>query len=198
VLGCGLPALWTRFNRRGSLRIGFGMMPRGEVALIIAGIGLATRSVGPEIFGLAVLMTVLTTVAAPPLLIGAFRRGSGVRSADLTLEQLRETVLNLSHPELAEFLFRRIAHLFRQEEFFVTPLSEDPPVYQIRKDRMVFTLRLEGERVALSSPAEYADIGRFVVLEEILTLKDMSDSLRNSQPADALSGELAGSLFTRV
>ena len=41
VFGSGLPALGLGFNAIGSARIGFGMLPRGEVALIIAGIGLS-------------------------------------------------------------------------------------------------------------------------------------------------------------
>ncbi len=36
VIGCGVPALFFNFNLRGALRIGFGMLPRGEVALIMA------------------------------------------------------------------------------------------------------------------------------------------------------------------
>ncbi len=195
VIGCGAPALATRFNPLGALRIGLGMMPRGEVALIIAGIGLSTRAVGSEIFGLAVLMTVLTTVAAPPLLVATFRRGSGVRVAEREGERRTETVLDLAHPDLAEFLLRRIAGLFRQEEFFVTPLSEDPPVYQIRKDRMVFTLQLDGARIRLSSPAAYADVGRFVLLEEVLALKDVAESLKHGPTTEALGGAIAETLF---
>ena len=41
LLGCGGPALLLGFNARGAFRIGAGMIPRGEVALIIAGIGLS-------------------------------------------------------------------------------------------------------------------------------------------------------------
>ena len=56
VLGCGLPALAMRFNFRGALRIGLGMLPRGEVALIVAGIGLAEGIIGQGIFGVAIMM----------------------------------------------------------------------------------------------------------------------------------------------
>ena len=82
VFGSGLPAALTGFNIRGSWRIGFGMLPRGEVALIIAGIGLARGVVGQDIFGVAILMTVVTTVIAPVALVPLFKRGgSGRRSA---------------------------------------------------------------------------------------------------------------------
>ena len=80
VVGSGGPALVTGFNLRGSTRIGVGMMPRGEVALIIAGIGLSHGIIGQDLFGVSILMTVITTLIAPTLLVPLFRSGgSGVR-----------------------------------------------------------------------------------------------------------------------
>jgi len=75
VLGCGFPALAVGFNRTGATRIGIGMLPRGEVALIVAGVGLARGAIGNTIFGVAIMMTVITTLLAPILLVPAFRRG---------------------------------------------------------------------------------------------------------------------------
>ena len=80
LAGSGLPALLVGFNRRGATRVALGMLPRGEVALIIAGIGLAAGVIGQDIFGVAVVMTVVTTIIAPVLLIPAFRGGSGIKA----------------------------------------------------------------------------------------------------------------------
>ncbi len=80
VLGSGVPALATGFNLRGSTRVGIGMMPRGEVALIIAGIGLSQGIIGQDLFGVSIMMTVITSVAAPVALVSLFRKGgSGLR-----------------------------------------------------------------------------------------------------------------------
>lgn len=80
VFGCGSPALWLGFNRLGATRIGIGMLPRGEVALIVAGVGLAAGVIDGDIFGVSVLMTVVTTLMAPILLVPLFRsRASGLR-----------------------------------------------------------------------------------------------------------------------
>ncbi len=84
VLGSGLPALVVGFNRHGAWRIALGMLPRGEVALIVAGIGLASGVIGREVFGVAIVMTVVTTVLAPVLLVRAFRGGSGLRQRQPT------------------------------------------------------------------------------------------------------------------
>ena len=80
VAGSGLPALMVGFNRLGATRIGLGMLPRGEVALIIAGIGVASGAVGRLEFGVAVVMTVVTTVVAPVFLVPALKRpGTGLK-----------------------------------------------------------------------------------------------------------------------
>jgi len=83
VAGCGIPALGVGFNRRGSWRIGLGMLPRGEVALIIAGVGIAEGIIDSTIFGVSILMTMITTLLAPIFLVPAFQKGgSGLRKGD--------------------------------------------------------------------------------------------------------------------
>jgi Kef-type K+ transport system membrane component KefB len=79
VGGCGIPAMLSGFNKAGSWRIGIGMLPRGEVALIIAGIGLSRGIIESDIFGVAILMTVITTLLAPIILVPAFKSGGSGR-----------------------------------------------------------------------------------------------------------------------
>ncbi len=76
VIGCGAAALPVGFNLRGAYRIGIGMMPRGEVALIVAGVGLAQKRIGETVFGVSIMMTLVTTVLAPILLVPAFAGGA--------------------------------------------------------------------------------------------------------------------------
>jgi len=66
VVGCGLP-LW-REGRLSALQVGVGMMPRGEVALIVALVGLRSQIVLPSTYAIVVFMTAVTTILAPPLL----------------------------------------------------------------------------------------------------------------------------------
>jgi len=80
MVGSGVPALFVGFNRSGAYRIALGMLPRGEMGLYIAGIGLASGVIGQDIFGAAVVMMVVTTLIAPVLLVPAFRGGSGLKS----------------------------------------------------------------------------------------------------------------------
>jgi len=79
IFGCGLPALLVGFNTRGATRIGFGMLPRGEVALIVAGVGLAAGIIDATIFGVSILMTMVTTLIAPIALVPLFQSGGSGR-----------------------------------------------------------------------------------------------------------------------
>lgn len=82
VAGAGIPALAVGFNRRGAWRIGVGMLPRGEVGLIVAGAGLAGGAIGTQEFGVAIMVVLVTTPLAMLLLVPAFRSGlPGTRRA---------------------------------------------------------------------------------------------------------------------
>ncbi|HMK24189.1 MAG TPA: cation:proton antiporter, partial [Terriglobales bacterium] len=55
---------------------GVGMMPRGEVALIVALVGLSSQIVTQSTYAVVVFMTAVTTILAPPLLRVLFRSQS--------------------------------------------------------------------------------------------------------------------------
>jgi hypothetical protein len=55
------------------------MLPRGEVALIVAGIGLSRNIIGQNVFGVSIMMTLITTIVAPILLVPAFKTGGSGR-----------------------------------------------------------------------------------------------------------------------
>ena len=83
LLGSGTLALVTGFNLLGSTRIGVGMIPRGEVALIIAGIGLSQGIIGQNLFGVSIMMTIITTLIAPIILVPLLRNDhSGTRKGN--------------------------------------------------------------------------------------------------------------------
>jgi Kef-type K+ transport system membrane component KefB len=66
LAGCGLAA-WG-MERRSMVIIGTGMVPRGEVGIIVASVGLATDMLGPRLYAVIVAMSIITTVIAPPAL----------------------------------------------------------------------------------------------------------------------------------
>ncbi len=70
-LGCGLSSL--HLGKLDALRIGVGMIPRGEVGMVVAQIGLTLGVISQDVYGMVVFMAVATTIVAPPLLRIAFR-----------------------------------------------------------------------------------------------------------------------------
>jgi Kef-type K+ transport system membrane component KefB len=70
VAGCGLGALSE--GPRTALAVGVGMVPRGEVGLIVASVGLASGIVSPAVYGMVVLVVVVSTLVVPPVLPGLF------------------------------------------------------------------------------------------------------------------------------
>ena len=83
IIGSGAPAMAVGFNTKGAWRVGLGMLPRGEVALIIAGIGLSRGVIEQDVFGVAIMMTVVTTMIAPIFLVPAFKDGKSGRKGSL-------------------------------------------------------------------------------------------------------------------
>jgi Kef-type K+ transport system membrane component KefB len=72
--GCGLAAL--HLGARDALRIGVGMVPRGEVGIVVAQIGMGFGVMDHTAFGVVVVMSIVTTLIAPPALQLVFR-GAG-------------------------------------------------------------------------------------------------------------------------
>ena len=72
IVGCGLGARFNRFTNRESLIVGIGMIPRGEVGLIAASLGLAANLVSRDVYSQVVVLVLITTLITPPLLRVAF------------------------------------------------------------------------------------------------------------------------------
>ena len=66
LFGCGLGAINLGMKR--AAQVGMGMVPRGEVGIIVAQIGLSLAVIGPELYGVVLFMAVATTLIAPPFL----------------------------------------------------------------------------------------------------------------------------------
>jgi Kef-type K+ transport system membrane component KefB len=54
--------------------VGIGMVPRGEVGLIIAGVGMTMGAVSRELFGVAVAVSLVTTLIVPMMLKPLFKK----------------------------------------------------------------------------------------------------------------------------
>ena len=65
IIGCSLMARLCRFNRLDSLKIGIGMMTRGEVALIVSQKGLSAGLLTPVYFTSVILLIIVSSISTP-------------------------------------------------------------------------------------------------------------------------------------
>ena len=75
-VGCGIGAKIgdKSIDMKSFNIIGIGMAPRGEVGIIIASIGLASGYMSTDLYAVIVLMSVVTTIVAPPIVARLFRK----------------------------------------------------------------------------------------------------------------------------
>jgi len=74
MVGCGLPVLRSGWSN--ALKVGTGMVPRGEVGLIVALVGLQMNLISEQAYALVIFMTAITTLVAPPMLKIVFKEES--------------------------------------------------------------------------------------------------------------------------
>ncbi|MGH2541854.1 MAG: cation:proton antiporter, partial [Ardenticatenaceae bacterium] len=77
IVGCGAGALMGGFDRREALQLAVGMVSRGEVGLIVATVGITSGIIGEEVFAVAVIVVLLTTLVTPLLLRRVFQPKEG-------------------------------------------------------------------------------------------------------------------------
>jgi len=65
LFGCGLPAMVFLKNKAQGLRVGIGMISRGEVGLIVAGVGVSSGVLTSDVYSTIVIMVAVTTIITP-------------------------------------------------------------------------------------------------------------------------------------
>ncbi|PLS15827.1 sodium:proton antiporter [Bacillus sp. M6-12] len=82
LIGAGVGAKLAGFNVNSSLAIGSAMVSRGEVALIIAGIGLEAKLLTPDMFAVIVVVVLVTTIVTPPMMKWFFKSNMQVKGVE--------------------------------------------------------------------------------------------------------------------
>ena len=196
VGGCGLAALGSGFNGLGALRVGLGMLPRGEVALIVAGLGLAQGVLTPQLYGVSVMMAILTTLLAPPLLNPLLTARTGLRRAHRGDAPAQEIVaLDLPREDVVELLLNRVVEALRREEFLVQPLPGEES-FRARQDDRILTLSREGNRLQLAVPPDQVAFARYLLLEELIEMEDLLDACRREGRWAAVQHDLIRDAFS--
>ena len=74
LIGCGLPAMIFLKDRTKSLKVGIGMISRGEIGLIVAGIGVTSGALSSNIYTTVIIMVAITTIITPIWLKKAYSK----------------------------------------------------------------------------------------------------------------------------
>jgi Kef-type K+ transport system membrane component KefB len=74
LVGCGLPSILFLKDKSKALKVGIGMVSRGEVGLIVAGVGVSSKILTSDVYTAIIIMVALTTVITPIWLKRAYQR----------------------------------------------------------------------------------------------------------------------------
>lgn len=189
IAGCGLSAFLCGFNLRGAFRVGVGMAPRGEIALIIAGIGFSSGYLDSEIFAMAVAMILISALIAPLLYMAAFcGQKSGLRSGRGDqfphADKATPVVYTFPNDEITELLMNSMLAGFAQEGFFAAMLNVGEGLCQARKNDILINFRHTGNQIIFEAPPRAEPVIRMLMLEAIVAFEQVLTELRRPMGAD--------------
>ena len=190
ILGCGLPSLFLGFNARGATRIGIGMVPRGEVALIVAGIGLAGGMLDSSIFGVAILMIMATSIIAPPLLNSVISTGGPGTRKPAKGTKTESFAIDLPTREIADLVTSTLLRDLEREGFFVQLMSIRDSISNMRKGDVSISLTTEGSRLEIETAPEDLPFAKATIHETLLKLDASFDKLKENFDVSLLRTEI--------
>lgn len=202
MIGCSVPALFCGFNQRGAIRIGFGMLPRGEVTLIIAGFGLQAGVIDKSLFGVPIMTLLVASIVAPILISASFKGGSGYKKAISTEDDqsLKQLIFPYPSPQLADFIRHEIVVAFQKEQFFVHRMAHNDQgsrqLYSIRKDKIMITFYRDEENLVFQSLPANEPVIRLIVMEGTLKLKEVLKSAGNLNDKRSMEEDILTGLFS--
>ncbi len=188
LIGCGSPALGLGFNVKGAFRIGAGMIPRGEVALIIAGIGLSAGIVDQKLFGIVIMMTLLTTLFAPPILnIALGLKGRGTKK-EIAKEETQVFEWDFENSDIAHLVIDMIFHDLRAEGFYVQMMNINEGLFQARKGDCSLSAKVVESKIVIETAAQDMGFVKGEVYEAMLRFKKSLKSMEALSNANSLTG----------
>jgi Kef-type K+ transport system membrane component KefB len=74
LFGCGIPAMMFLKSKSQGMKVGIGMISRGEVGLIVAGVGVSSNILTSDVYSTIVIMVAVTTIITPIWLKMEYRK----------------------------------------------------------------------------------------------------------------------------
>ena len=76
LIGCGIPSLLFLRDKSKAMKVGIGMISRGEVGLIVAGVGVTSGALSGDIYTTLIIMVAVTTIVTPIWLKKSYEKES--------------------------------------------------------------------------------------------------------------------------
>jgi len=175
----------------------FTFRTRGEVALIMAGIGLAYGVLGPQEFGVTIMMTVLTTLVAPIFLVMQFAHPGSGTTKELVPEERSTFEFKFPSEEVTEIIYTNLLDAFENDGFYVHALDHDElDIYQLRQDDMIIELHHTKTMILFNCEKKDEHIVNSAVFEVSSDLRRMLDGLNKPIDQQVLQEKMSRSAKT--
>ncbi|QFI14566.1 cation:proton antiporter [Borrelia sp. CA_690] len=172
---CFIPALFLGFNKLGALKIATGMVPRGEVSLIMANVALSSGFISQKIFGIIIIMVFLPTIIATPIINFLFKINKSGLKKELPIDQNTHICVSFEYDNLAKILIWDLKNELRKEGFFTQQIKNDSSQYiNARKNNISFSIKREGSKITFECPNNHLIIMQDLFRETILNLEKIT------------------------
>ncbi|MCD6336993.1 MAG: cation:proton antiporter [Candidatus Marinimicrobia bacterium] len=178
VLGCGIPARFFKFNNTGAIRIGIGMVPRGEVALIIIGIGLSHGILNEELTGVAIFMILITAILAPMQLDYLMKKKQSGLEKGLMVDEHIQTDYSFPSAAITELVSNKLISYFQNEGFFINIIEGDNHIYHVRRLNTFLTFQYIKKTISFSTHSDDIPYVKNIMYETLLELNQTIEKLK--------------------
>jgi fructose-specific phosphotransferase system IIA component len=174
LLGCGLPTLLFNFNFRGMMRIGLGMAPRGEVAFIVAGVGLSQNILVAKYFGAGIMMILLVDFISAPIVNMIYKGDEKGTKKTFNVRETVTTPVDFASRSLTELVEQRLIRAFRAEGFFAHAIVIDRRnIYHLRKNETLITIHSRDKGLEFESDPKDVIFIKTIAYETLLQINDI-------------------------
>jgi mannitol/fructose-specific phosphotransferase system IIA component (Ntr-type) len=190
VAGCALPAWFAGLNARGCLRVGLGMMPRGEIALAVALTALAAGVLSAELLAVVVALFLVAGVLAPLLTERAFARGGAGTRGGHSVPANQRSTFSFPSPNAARLVMNSLIELFEDEGFQVGLLHRRDALYQFTREDSVIGVQRIGSEIVFTCGARERELAHTVMIEVVAGMEQNLRDLRKALDAGVLRRQM--------
>jgi mannitol/fructose-specific phosphotransferase system IIA component (Ntr-type) len=166
------------------------MAPRGEMTLIVAGIGLAEGILNQQIFAVLILMILITTLAVPPLLTAMLKmKGAGTRKPVKGDTSVSMT-WDFHSGEIADLVMETLLNDLRSDGFYIQIRNLHEGVSQARKDDISLSIKESKNIVTIETARDDMHFVKTAIYEVIMELHEAIRKLKNSSNPQAMKKDL--------